>query len=528
MNLFDPKNKLCPRDYVKILTRRRWSFFLPIIIVIPLGLFKIATTKSSYESSCLIEVESSSLMAGGLKRVVPGVATERNDDVGLENRIMNSTTLGKVIERLRLREDKGVRARAAQQQVASPHLTIDEIVDQFLIERLKKAIQIKVYYRGLMKIQATADTPNAAYQLVKMLIDLFIEESILLDERRIQEMLSFSTDQAAIYRRKLEDAERRLQQFEKDQIAKQVGERTLTPESIARIQEAILATEASIKERREYLKTVDTRIREGGFVYDLPSLPSVSRLEEDIATRVNQMADLMASYSSNSARVIKINRTVNEQRDRISREFSEYYAGKGRNFSPVEQELFANKSVTFIDLRILDQKARALDGIVSRFQRSASHGPDKKLAIDKLKEEVRLTRSIYNMFLQQSQGTQIEDSIQRADAATRFHILEPPVKAIEPVNASVRVVFLMTIVLGFGLGGGVVIGSEFLDKSIRTVDEAEEYFSVPVLCVMPHVDNPPERIGMKALGLASAIFLVLAVAGVLYKLRTVIATELLQ
>jgi hypothetical protein len=93
--------------------------------------------------------------------------------------------------------------------------------------------------------------------------------------------------------------------------------------------------------------------------------------------------------------------------------------------------------------------------------------------------------------LEQSQGIQIEEAIQHAYASNRFQILEPPVKPIEPNNLSLIVLGVGILFFASSAGIGIVYVREYLDRSIRTVEEAESYFNVQVIGVIPHLNDEP-------------------------------------
>ena len=85
----------------------------------------------------------------------------------------------------------------------------------------------------------------------------------------------------------------------------------------------------------------------------------------------------------------------------------------------------------------------------------------------------------------------IEESIQRVNQPSRFNIVEPPVKPLEPANAGFTLHFILTMLFGLVAGAGVVYMREFMDKSIRTVEEVEQIFEIPVIGVIPYLENEP-------------------------------------
>ncbi len=145
--------------------------------------------------------------------------------------------------------------------------------------------------------------------------------------------------------------------------------------------------------------------------------------------------------------------------------------------------------MVLVDLEIAKQKKQAMQQVITASKYSTSASQADELTQAKLEESVQINRDLYNLFLQQIQGTQIEESIQRVYEPGRFNIVEPPMKPLEPTNAGVTLHLMLTVLFAFLAGVGMVYLREFLDKSIRTVEEVEEIFEIPVIGVIPYLEN---------------------------------------
>lgn len=483
MNIFDPKNNFEWHDYIRILKRRKWYFFVPFILVIPLGILKIVMTEPLYESSCSIQIIPNRLLSSNLRRVVPGViGIERV--TSLKTRIRSSEYLTQLGYRLELQKDEKIRKRAKEMQESYPDKQLEEIIELLLIKKLKKTIYVKSYSSDVIEIKATALTPEIAYLIVKTLTEIFIDESLRGELGSVQNALRFNDEQIAVFKEKVEQAEAKLEQYKKSLISKQVENQTLTVESFQRIGEAIVAIEITTRERKEHLRDITLRFKGEDIINNYPNTPAIQRIHIVITEKINQKAALMERDSWKSARVIKINDDIKELSNRIKSEIEKIYAAKYPQQNSHTLNFFTDKAKTLYDLEILDRKKKALDQVLEKFKRTQN--PSNELALAKLEEEVAINRKIYNMFLEQNQGAQIEESLQRADASSRFKIIEPARKPLEPINAGYRMILFMTIVLGTSLAGGAVYLGEYLDKSIRSVQDAEEFFQIPVLGVLPY------------------------------------------
>jgi uncharacterized protein involved in exopolysaccharide biosynthesis len=513
LNLFDPKNNFEWRDYLRILRRRKWYFVIPLVLVLPLGVLKIVTTEPVYESSCVLQVESSRLLGSRFKSVLPGL-NDLDRGVSMKKKILSTEYLNLLIQRLELNKGLAIRSKAMEKHSAYPDQTIDEIVEFLLLTKLRKNINIRDYGSGVIEIKATSTSPEQSYKIVQGLTEIFIEESLRSELGSVQSALEFNQQQILVYKSKLEEAERKLEAYEKSLISRKVENQDVTVENLKQIREAILAVEISAREKRDYLSDLSVGSKANDKIGDALNLKTVRKTFSEIETKIRQMALLMARYSSSNSEVIKANRSINEFRDQIKDEIAEVYKKAYPEADSPALMTFVEKAISQIDLNILERKKSAFEAALEEYRDNATQGPTNDLTLTKLQEEVSITRNIYNMFLQQNQGTQIEESVQRANASSRFQIIEPPIKPLDPISAGYKMVLLITMTLGTGLGGSSVYLREFLDKSLRTVQEAEDFLGVPVIGVLPLLgEEVAENSSKKKWLMLAAVFLLLA-AGV--------------
>jgi len=183
-----------------------------------------------------------------------------------------------------------------------------------------------------------------------------------------------------------------------------------------------------------------------------------------------------------------VNRNINQLRDRINEEIKKICNSKYANLDMNERIQLTNYTTTLFDLHLLETKKYSLNHEIEKITNRTAENTSEELTLSKLRENVAINKKIYNMFVEQNQGVLIEESMRQADATSRFKIIEAPFIPLESVGVSKKMILLVTLVLGMGLGMSAVYLRELLDKSIPTVQEAEELFDIPVLGVMPYID----------------------------------------
>jgi hypothetical protein len=87
--------------------------------------------------------------------------------------------------------------------------------------------------------------------------------------------------------------------------------------------------------------------------------------------------------------------------------------------------------------------------------------------------------------------SEVSSQIEIQDKSGTFKVLEPALLPLKPMNPSRIKIMLLGLFAGIGGGIGFIILLDSMDKSIKTVDILKT-FGVPVLAIIPHIDNPAE------------------------------------
>ncbi|NIT59127.1 MAG: hypothetical protein GWN00_23760 [Aliifodinibius sp.] len=483
MNIFDSKNSFDWRDYLKILRRRIWYFLVPFVLVVSVGAHKITSNQPIYQSSCYIYTQPSSmhLLPSSIKESLPRVSR-----FSLNKHVLSKEYFTQLIDHLELDQDQALRNRAKLMKATFPDKSVDEIVEILLLRRLKSSIKAGNIGPNILAIKAKASTPDLAYSLVKALTEIYISDSMERAMKGVQDALSFNDKQTSIYKEKLEEAEKNLERFKRELISSKVGNESLTVESLNRIQNALIAIEIITKEKKDYLEYLSRRLDSLDLTKEFTSNdPTIRRLRQTIDEKVQEMAGMMQRFSWKSPEVINVNRKINDSREEIRDEIGEFLKEKYAYLEAKTRNLHLEKAITDIDLEIQNKKAMALQELIASFREEKSQNPSNEMTLSKLEADVAVNRRLYNMFLRQNQGVKIEERIAQADASDRFKMLEPPNKPTQPINAGMRMILMVTLFTAFGCGLGAVIMREYLDQSVRTVNEAVEAFQLPVIGVLP-------------------------------------------
>ncbi|MGE5174538.1 MAG: GNVR domain-containing protein, partial [Betaproteobacteria bacterium] len=98
-------------------------------------------------------------------------------------------------------------------------------------------------------------------------------------------------------------------------------------------------------------------------------------------------------------------------------------------------------------------------------------------------------KKIYEQLLATMGRSEVSSQIEAQDKGGAFRILEPAMLPFSPVSPDRVKIILLGLLGGIGGGIGFIILLENMNKSVNTVDNLKT-FGLPVLAVIPHIQNP--------------------------------------
>jgi hypothetical protein len=111
---------------------------------------------------------------------------------------------------------------------------------------------------------------------------------------------------------------------------------------------------------------------------------------------------------------------------------------------------------------------------------------------------------------------QVGQELEAGRKSERFSLIDPPQLPEKPRSPNRPAIFAIGLILALSGGVGGVAVLESLDSSIRSIKDLTHVLNAPLLSVIPHIENPAERLAAGDRrrwiigGIAAGIILVLA------------------
>jgi uncharacterized protein involved in exopolysaccharide biosynthesis len=146
---------------------------------------------------------------------------------------------------------------------------------------------------------------------------------------------------------------------------------------------------------------------------------------------------------------------------------------------------------------MIDEIKQALDSLEgqNKGKNTAGKTQDSMLMLNVnlenvLARDVNVNEQIYNMLLQRIETAKITQRLQASKEGTHYKIIDPPRIPLRPFKPNKVLIAFVGLFLGAVSGVGLVLATEFMDKSFIDVEEAKEYLGVALFGAISKINTP--------------------------------------
>ena len=473
-----------PLDYLSVLQRRRMWFIVPLMLCVLGGAAIALFYPREYRSQAEIGIAAPTLSPELLKGVQSFDAQERQR--AISQQLLSRTVLERVVREERMGGDKPIEETAA----ALRGRVEDSIVVPQPIGRTGGGQGIESFRLGYVDA-----SPERAQRIANRLASVFVEEN---SKTKTQQAENTSEVLAQQLRGSQENLSRLQEQL---RVKKQAN--------MGRLPAQMNANLSMVNGLRQQHESLSLQLR--------TEQDRLSMLEGQIEA-IKQGTAGGGMSSSGAAAISTAQNRINELQRQLTQYRAAGYTDQHPDIVTTKEELaVAQKDLTAarqqapansVDLLATDagyrQKVQERDQVrlhinalqrqiaqalsqIGSYQARVESAPLVEQELTTLEQDFELERTRYRDLSAQHQRALLNEDLARKQGGERFVVLNPASLPTRPDSPDVTKLMLMSIVLGFVLGGGAVVGREFLDRSVHDARVLQSEFEVPVLGEIPRI-----------------------------------------
>jgi uncharacterized protein involved in exopolysaccharide biosynthesis len=506
-------------EYARILWKRKWMIIVPTVLVVATAWIGLSFVTPVYVSSALIQILDTDVVESAAADFAGERRSGRHDDtrdrerqmVGkLNQEVTSQRFLAPVGRRLGLDQDTGVRQSAANLKARLPDLALEELIVFAYTARLKEKIAVEPAGIAQYKFSCKDEDPAFAYALAKAVSDEYLDFTLNQGIEVVDRTQQFSNEQLERYQKLLTEAENALEAKQRE-----ISSRALWSQNP--VSEGNLAeTRGLIDQADLEIASLERRIQRG--LERLPAaIGGLGAIESAVTSgRLASLTAALAQAERNQVPIIVqglgAGSMSNEAGSEVTRTrtelFAEIQARVEQAFpqaAPADQKQMRDIVYDRITLRSVAARKARIQELLSQYSSGVVSAPEQQLELSRLQQEVDRYRTLVDNIQERRIADGLQRTAQEASVSARVKIIEQPAVPVKPAWPDRVRVLLLALIAGPLLGLGAIVLAEYMDTSLRTVEEIEQELALPVLGAVPRLVPANLRAGRRRHGRRSAV-----------------------
>lgn len=471
----DNVNSLHFLDYWRVIRDRKEVVLAVALMTIVTGTFYTVMMPKKFTAQTQIEVRDDQLD-------VDPFSSKSSTSMGYnpfflmtQEKIMTSRPiLTKVMHNLNLSRVWGAELNEDKQPL-DPEETLRMLQRSIRVEQDRDTT--------LMNIRVTTENSKQSAEIANEIANVYQASREQDVRRKIQNSIDAMSNELRLQQERVEEAENKLEKIRSEKNLLLVA-RNLTGSiraEMQRIQQ--LEQQVSIarvemiqrKTRLDELKKLEGNELLSASVYTVgdPTLVQIRQQHMDATVSLKTMlAD--GTYGENHPEVKRLKGAI----EALESEMQDALTG-------LKHGLETDYEVSKSKLESLESELKALRDL------DIEQAATDLLPFDRASREVDIQRDILTALRARVTQTGIELEVPR----TMVHVVEEAEAPERPSSPIIPLNIILSVVLGLLAGVGLAFFVEYLDVSLKTVDEVEKYLGLSVLAVIPQQSRPLTEAG---------------------------------
>lgn len=483
-------------DYIRILYRGRWIILASFLAVMLITGYITFTTKPVFEATAKLMIEEKGGMEGQIFDIGGFIKKETmvNNQVEiLRSRSLAETTIERlqkspIAEQLELlhphiEAEANLLAYAGQwifglfggtaEPVEEPSLTdiVEELRNRIVVTPIRDT--------DMIEIKVSASSPEEAAFITNTLAKSYSERSRLSSQAEVRQVKNFLEEQLQNIEKQLAHSEEELKSFKQNQ--KVVALPNETQELIRKLAEFEgLYNEAltEFNSNKQRLLYVDKQLQDNKQNFDLENI-SVTPYFEGLKKQIGELQGKRALYTANlinqgyyredDPQIRKFDDQIGLLNKQLREEIAKFTKIDVLDPVSLSSNLVARKIEIEANLQALQPKLDALKDITSQYSRELESLPEKSLRLARLERAATVDEKIYLMMQEKYEETRITEVGQLG----QVRIIDTAQAPKEPVKPRKKLYLVLGALIGFGLGLGLTFLFEYIDNSVRSIEDVE-------------------------------------------------------
>jgi polysaccharide chain length determinant protein (PEP-CTERM system associated) len=440
-------------DYFSLVRRRKWWLIAPSVASVFVGIALVILLPKQYVSATTLGV--------------------------------SAPTVSPTLVNLSIQLDDQERLRALSQQMLSLPILSRVVREEHLgsgapndpdVAKLRKAITVAVAEpvaqaaepRRLdtFVLSYTDTIPARAQRIANRLATAFVDENSKARATRAEDTSAFIATQLWQSEARLADLEAKLRQAKEAHMGRLPEQTMANLQTLTGLRQQLEANATALHSEQDRLSSAI-------------SLPPETR----VMTLERELAAARTTYTDKHPEVQRLEEELAEAKRAAAADRSKPTSDRlaQLQLDPAHPQLVADREMTRMRIKELQRAGTDAQRQIAQYQARVDAAPMVEQQLSTFQRDYDLEKKLYSDLSEKLHAATIAESVERNRGGEHFTMLYPASYPTEPTRPVPARVMLMSVLGGICLGGALMLGREYLDRSVHDVRELKDEFDLPVL-----------------------------------------------
>jgi polysaccharide chain length determinant protein (PEP-CTERM system associated) len=460
---------------LEVLFRRKWVLALPVLLL-PIMAFSVTfLMPSSYMSSSTILLGKGEILNPLVRFETAVSITDWNRLSSFQKIIYSRPVIEQVIQELNL--DTDVKT---------------DVEREWLVEDVRKSVQIMSLTADSFQIGCSARTPELARDMVETITRIFIEKSLAGSRREASVAVSFIQKQVDYYRRELEEQQERMRTFK----LKNIDTLRRVPrmnDELEKYRTAVIDLEMTVREKELSYRLLKQRLAgEKPMVVSQALFTQRTPYKGQYQNLMMKLGNLLATRDESHPEVKKIKRELDFITKLLEQEKEADAAVDVQKVrSPVYESILARADEAEIAIQVYGEKLKTYRDMYRDLSDKIEGVPELEREEAQLRSTVDSTRELYDSLKLKLEFARISREVEIEQQSNRFTIVDPPRAPLRRNKPNRKKFAFAGVAGGVSLGFLLVFLLEFTDPRVVRQGQLERMLDRELIGSIPKIHSSP-------------------------------------
>lgn len=341
-----------------------------------------------------------------------------------------------------------------------------------------------------IRIAYQSKDPVFARDAVNALVDAFVDTTLQFNREEARSARNFIEEQLANMEENLSSSEESLREFKAHEKVINPSEEAkaiinkLTNLDVSRSEATVAKREVEAKLEKMFIqleKETNTYISS----QIISTNPLVTNIKTQLITKETEMQVLLNKSTPESREVKSLQKEIDALKVQLNQQVEKIVTSQTETTNPLYQQLIVSISEAQSTITALEARISALNELTKITEKEFDVLPDKEIELARLTRDLQVSENIYTMLLQKKEEYRIQEAMQSANIQKVDMAITP--NENKPIRPKTKMNIAVAAFLGLFLGAMLAFLFEYLDNTIVTKKDIEEYLGLTVLATIPEI-----------------------------------------